>query len=169
MNLSNALNLLLQSEAKRPAQETVLFDTTIVDRNTENFHSNDTWWRTGALCIGMLHHNPSIATVMIIVGAKENKRYAITTESTPALVEFSTNDMKQVNMRLAKTSTERDTKLFVTTDAPMCSSEVHASFRYEQNMFTTPLPMQINHATPTNYTTPFRTLKHRASKCFRHG
>jgi hypothetical protein len=63
----------------------------------------------------MLNHNPSVATVMIIVGAKENKRYAITTESAPALLEFSTDDMKQVNMRLAKTSTERDTKLFVTT------------------------------------------------------
>jgi hypothetical protein len=101
MNLSNALSLLLQSEAKRPSQETALFDTTIVDRNTKNFPSNDTWWRTGALCIGMLNHNPSVATVMIIVGAKENKRYAITTKSTPVLVEFSTDDMKQVNMRLA--------------------------------------------------------------------
>jgi hypothetical protein len=115
MNLSNALSLLLQREAKRPTRETALFDTTIVDRNNENFPSNDTWWRTGPLCIGMLNHNPSVATVMIIVGAKENKRYAITTESTPVLVEFSTNDMKQVNMRLAKTSTERDTKLFDTT------------------------------------------------------
>jgi hypothetical protein len=115
MNLSNALSLLLQNEAKRPSRETALFDTTLVDRNAKNFPSNDTWWRTGALCIGMLNHNPSVATVMIIVGAKEDKRYAITAGSTPVLVEFSTNDMKQVNMRLAKTSTEHDTKLFVTT------------------------------------------------------
>jgi hypothetical protein len=78
MNLSNALSLLLQSEAKRPTRETALFDTTIVDRNNENFPSNDTWWRTGALCIGMLNHSPSVATVMTIVGAKENKRYAVT-------------------------------------------------------------------------------------------
>jgi hypothetical protein len=115
MNLSNALSLLLQNEAKRPSRETASFDTTLADRNAENFPSNDTWWRTGALCIGMLNHNPSAATVMIIAGAKEDKRYAITTESTPVLVEFSTGDMKQVNMRLAKTSTERDIKLFVTT------------------------------------------------------
>jgi hypothetical protein len=79
MNLSNPLSLLLQSEAKRLLRETALFDTTIVDR----------WWRTGALCIGMLNHNPSVATVMIIVGAKENKRYAITTKSTPVLVCYA--------------------------------------------------------------------------------
>jgi hypothetical protein len=75
MNLSNALSLLLQNEAKRPSRETALLDTTLVNRNAENFPSNDTWWRTGALCIGMLNHNPSVTTVMIIVGAKEDKRY----------------------------------------------------------------------------------------------
>jgi hypothetical protein len=117
----------------------------------------------------MLNHNPSVATVMIIVGAKENKRYAITTESTPALVEFSTDDMKQVSMRIAKTSTESDTKLFVTTACANGLKRGTRIIRYEQNMFITPLPMQINHATPTNYTTPLRTLKHRALKCFRHG
>jgi hypothetical protein len=115
MYLSNALSLLLQNEAKRPSPETALFDTTLVNMNAKNFPSNDTWWRTGAQCIGMLNHNPSITTVMIIPGAKKDKRYAIMTESTPVLVEFSTDDMKQVNMRLAKTSIERDTKLFVTT------------------------------------------------------
>lgn len=115
MNLSNALSLLLQNEAKRSARTRALFDITLSNRNAEHFPSNDTWWRTGSLCIAMLNHNPSVTTVMIVVGAKENKRYAITAEPTPVLVEFSTDDMKEVNMRLAKTSTEKDTKLFVTS------------------------------------------------------
>jgi hypothetical protein len=37
--------------------------------------------------------------VMIIVGAKENKRYTITAEPIPVLVKFSSNNMKEVNMR----------------------------------------------------------------------
>ena len=114
MNLANALSLLLQKEAARPSRETALFNTTIEPRNTEHFPTNDTWWKTGSLCIAMLHHNPSVVTPMMIVGARANKRYAITTEATPALVEFSTDDMKETKMRVAKTSTEKDTKLFVT-------------------------------------------------------
>jgi hypothetical protein len=170
MNLSNALSLLLQSEAKRPTRETALFDTTIVDRNNKNFPSNDTWWRTGALCIGMLNHNPFVATVIIIVGAKENKRYAITTESTPALVEFSTDNMKQVNMRLAKTSTERDTKLFVTT---ACANGLKRGTRiiplrteYVHHAFTDANQPRHPHEL---YNSLKNIKKHRASKCFRHG
>ena len=114
MNLTNALSLLLQTEAKRPARETALFNTTVEPRNSEHFPTNDTWWKTGSLCVAMLHHNPSVVTIMIVVGARANKRYAITAEPTPVLVEFSTNDMKELNMRVAKTSTEKDHKLFVT-------------------------------------------------------
>jgi hypothetical protein len=74
MNLSNVLSLLLQSEAKSPSRATASFDTTLVNRNAENFPRNNTWWRTGAICIGMLNHNPTVTTVMIIVSAIEVKR-----------------------------------------------------------------------------------------------
>jgi hypothetical protein len=114
MNLTNALLLLLQTEAKRPSCETALFNTTVEPRNSNHFPTNDTWWKTGSLCVAMLHHNPSVVTIMIVVGARENKHYAITAETTPVLVEFSTDDMKELNMRVAKTSTENDPKLFVT-------------------------------------------------------
>lgn len=36
---------------------------------------------------------------MIIIGAEENKRYAITAKPIPVLVEFSSDNMKEVNMR----------------------------------------------------------------------
>jgi hypothetical protein len=122
--------------------------------------------RIGALCIGMLNHNP---IVMIIVGAKEDKCYTITAEPTPVLVEFSTEGMKQVNMRLAKTSTERDTKLFVTA---ACANGL------KQGTCSIPLRTEFVHHTFSDSSEPhhlhelynsLKNIRHRVLKCFRHG
>ena len=114
MILHLALRILLQQEALRPQRETALIDTIVHQRNNDHFPSNDTWWKPGSLCIGVLNHNPTVAMPMIIVGARENNRYAITAEDTPVLLQFSPEDMGEVAMRVAKASTEKDAQKFVT-------------------------------------------------------
>ena len=139
MSLQNTLASLLLSEAHRPAQDTALFNTASFETNSEHFPVSDAWWNTGSICVAMLQHEPGVVTAMMIVGVEGDKRYAITLESTPKLVEFTTDDLMQIPMKLAKVSTQKDTKLFVPTScanglrrglriAPLRTEYLHFAF-----------------------------------------
>ncbi|OEU06075.1 hypothetical protein FRACYDRAFT_256487 [Fragilariopsis cylindrus CCMP1102] len=158
MSLQNTLASLLLSEAHRPAQDTALFNTASFETNSEHFPISDAWWNTGSICVAMLQHEPGLVAAMMIVGVEGDKRYAITLESTPKLVEFITDDLMQLPMKLAKVSTQKDTKLFVPAScanglrrglriAPLRTEYLHFAF----NEDSTPRhPHEFYHALKDN-------------------